>query len=141
MNVKKGDNIILTCGEYSDYSILDGLVAIVDFNTDVIVNLFLDAHPKQADVGEFETDDFDKWLISHNVARRLSLTEWNVSTYDCVSTKLSPKHQAYRDKCIKERKDKADADYAAHPENYASTSVDIVVSVNDGPRKDNDESS
>lgn len=141
MKYKNGDYIILTCDEYSNYSILDGYVAVVDFDTDVVINLFLDERPEQADTGMFETDDFESWLVASGTVKRLELIEWNVSTYGTAGAELSLKHQAYQDMCVKRRKDEVDAEYAAHPERFMLTGC-FDLSVADGPkRKDKDEGS
>jgi len=122
MKFKKGDNIILTRGEYSDYSILDGLVATVDFSTDAVVNMFLDIHPEQAGACSFDVAGFEEWLISCKVVKRIKHAEWRVCSYDEADyTELSAKHKAFRDAGNEDTS-------TARPEDSVSTSAcDIKV--------------
>lgn len=129
MKVQKGKRFVLTHGECDDYEVLGSYLALTSFDTDALVNVFLDIHPEQVREYFFETEDFEEWLVSRGTIKRLELTEWNVEAYSIVDAKLSLKHQACRDADIKERADEAAVQYAAHPEDFVSTSSRADVQV------------
>lgn len=84
MKIKKGETIILTKGEYSNYSILDARVALKDFDTKNVMTQHLKAHPKQKREYRFDMDVFIKWLNRKRLVKLLPLTEWHIQSYSTV---------------------------------------------------------
>jgi len=64
MSYKKGDLVLLTDGDYSDYHILAIARAKTDFDMDNLFEEYLGKKPKQKDPYKFNNDAFVKWLMT-----------------------------------------------------------------------------
>lgn len=86
MKIKKGQLIILSEGEYSDYHILDSFKAVRDFDTNDVLNSFCELHPEgrtalDSRYNESLMDNFEQFLLDEGYVEELETTEWVISHY------------------------------------------------------------
>jgi len=97
-DVKAGQKMVVTAGEYSDYQIAMIAEAVCDFNIYELRAEYLALHPEQAEEYSFERDQFLAWLVNtKQVARELVLDwmEWHVESYGNVSKKDMSGQEVY----------------------------------------------
>ena len=85
MKLKKGQNVILSEGEYSDYCILDAYEVLEDFDTKKVIEGYLVKHPEQRKDYAFNQDVFIDIMV--NVLHIIKLTpykEWHIAEYATV---------------------------------------------------------
>ncbi len=89
MQIIKGDLVLLSAQEYSDYSILDTFKARKDFDTSEVIQEFMlcfkTIHPEDDEEEELyngpEYDEFQLWLINAKYIKELITKEWHIGSY------------------------------------------------------------
>lgn len=79
MDIKKDDIVLISTGEYSDYSILSTFVANEFFNTRNKIIEYLVEFPKAEEA--LDEDLFMKWLFSKKLIKELKTKEWQLTKY------------------------------------------------------------
>lgn len=83
MRITKGDLVLLSANEYSDYDILDTFRAKKDFDTYEPVREFMSKYPEDEDGGGYRPDyeDFQEWVVSAGFVEELTTVEWHIGDY------------------------------------------------------------
>ena len=84
MKILKGQLILISTGEYSDYGILDTFQVLRDFDTKEVIGYYFTKYPLQSEQYEFDDDIFILWLISEQLVVELETVEWKISSYSTV---------------------------------------------------------
>jgi len=84
MKISKGQLILISTGDYSDYGILDTFRALRDFDTKEVIECYFTKYPLQSEQYEFDDDIFILWLISEQLVVELETVEWKISSYSTV---------------------------------------------------------
>lgn len=83
---KKGEQVIISSGAYSGYSIHCVGVVVKDFDPEVIIQEWLTIHPEQKSDYKFEEDAFTKHvLIDLGLIKETPYVEWNMGAYSRIS--------------------------------------------------------
>ena len=89
--VVKGDLIIMTSGDYSDYVIDILCRALADFDIEEMRQEYLVLFPEEAVRYKFSDVHFKKWLIvDKRLLEELQAREWNFDSYDGADYEIKP---------------------------------------------------
>jgi hypothetical protein len=89
--VAKGDLIIMTSGDYSDYVIDTLCRALADFDIEEVRQEYLAQFPEEAVRYKFSDTHFKKWLIvDKRLLEELQAREWNFDSYDGADYEIKP---------------------------------------------------
>jgi predicted ATP-binding protein involved in virulence len=92
--VKKGDIVLCSSGEYSDYSIMSVGRANKDFNTDELKAEYLSINPEEKKDYSFVDSKFIKWLVvDKELLEEITYTEWHISDYGNIDEAWAEKRQ------------------------------------------------
>lgn len=81
MNIKKGQIILFDEGVYNYYSVLAICKAKVDFDTELVLNEYLEANPAQKERYSFRGYEFVKWLEVKQLIETIETVNWYLSGY------------------------------------------------------------
>ena len=85
--IKKGDFIILSSGEYSDYGIMAFAEAQMDFDPkDLVPKFKAEVPPRWKD--SWEESAFGDWLINNGYLKKLRYKELYVGDYGKIETEV-----------------------------------------------------
>jgi hypothetical protein len=79
VKILKDQIVILTTGEYSDYTIHVTAVALRDFETKDVATEYFKEYPEQKGQYKFEDDKFVHSLFTNQYLKELEATEWHFS--------------------------------------------------------------
>jgi len=99
MKIKKGELIVLTSGEYSDFIVETVCIAVDDLDLNKLEIEFLETHTKE---GCNHEEDFIKWIVvDKRLVVELPYKEVNVGTYGDVKLKINEEKITWRDLACK----------------------------------------
>ena len=81
--LNKGEKIIITQGEYSDFGIVAFAICLKDFSPDDILREYLTIHPDQAKEYEFDETAFVRFLLIEKkvIEETSNMFEWHLGSY------------------------------------------------------------
>jgi hypothetical protein len=81
--IKTGQTVIVSEGEWSDYSILFIVRALVDVDVIALKEEWLSLHPEQREEYHFESYQFFAWVMSQGIFTPVSVDwlEWHIASY------------------------------------------------------------
>jgi hypothetical protein len=85
INIAKDEIILISSGEYSDYSIYGLLVALKDINTSEVRNDYINLHPEQTEGYSFKEDMFMEYLKELDLIKVIPFKEWYLSSYSKIA--------------------------------------------------------
>jgi hypothetical protein len=86
--IRKGQRVLVTTGEYSDYSIRMVAEALDDIHVFTLREEWLVLHPDQREDYHFQEEPFLAWVYAtKGLLREVSVDwlEWHLGSYGCVS--------------------------------------------------------
>jgi hypothetical protein len=84
--VKKGQQLLLTEGEYSDYSVIGIFTAKEDLNTKELKAEYLKSYPKQDQPYRSDHHKFVNWLCNtKNLVDEVDFRELHIGSYSSLS--------------------------------------------------------
>ncbi len=90
--MKPGELIIISTGEYSDYSLCGLFKVMKPFEFDSKKTEFLNIFPKL--VGSYDAlDKFLPWLCSEGLIEDYPFTEWHLGSYSRLEPRKIKKHE------------------------------------------------
>ena len=92
VNVEKNIVFRFTAGAYSDYSVLEWMIALKDFKPKEVLSEFLSLNPKEKEHYGANYDAFIAWVIDKEYAKMIEDPgiEWYVGDYGNYGTKNLP---------------------------------------------------
>ena len=91
MEIKRGEILALTTGEYSDYQLFTLVEAIQDFDINELKEKYLEENPNQCDPHWFTDAQFVKWIIINaKVVKELDYREWYLGSHRSPEMALKP---------------------------------------------------
>lgn len=84
-NISKGEIILITSGEYSDYNVYGLLIALEDINTEELRNAYINKFPEQTDKYGFKEEIFLQYLKHLNLVKEIHFKEWYLASYSNIS--------------------------------------------------------
>jgi len=67
MLIKKNELVVITYGEYGEFTILAICEALADFKLDVVKKSYLTLFPEQGEECMFREDEFMRWLLDEGL--------------------------------------------------------------------------
>lgn len=80
MNIGKGQIVVPTTDEHSDYTFLGIFHATTDFDTAEVLEQYLAAHPAQKDGYAFEVATFVQWALAKGLLESAGALEWHLAS-------------------------------------------------------------
>jgi hypothetical protein len=84
IKIPKDTLVLLSSGEYSDYS-LEGLyITTSDLYPEKIRNDYINEYPEQTDTYMFKESTFKEYLLKNNYVKPMGCTEWYMGSYSSI---------------------------------------------------------
>jgi hypothetical protein len=84
-DIKEGDIILFSSGEYSDYSIYGIALALQDIKPDVVRNDYINLYPEQTGKYDFKVWIFMEYLEHLGLVKPIAFKEWYTNSYSNIS--------------------------------------------------------
>lgn len=84
-NIIKDEIILISSGEYSDYSISGLLRALKAINTSEVRNDYINLHPEQTVGYSFNEEMFIEYLKELGLVEVIPFKEWYLSSYSMIA--------------------------------------------------------
>lgn len=80
--IEKGETVLLSTGEYSDYSVKALCLALETFNTEDVIKEYLAINPDETDRYSADFFKFINWLVNERkVLEEIKHREWHLGDY------------------------------------------------------------
>lgn len=84
IKIPKGRLILLSSGEYSDYSLAGLYIANVDIVPEEVRNNYLNEYPEEQDNYKLNEVNFKNYLVNNNLVTPMGCTEWYMGGYSSI---------------------------------------------------------
>lgn len=83
--IRTGETIVFSTGEYSDYYIQGTFRALRDIDPEAELEAWLQEHPEQRKDNNFDSCRFLAWIISGGLVEPTDYVEWHLDDYGKAS--------------------------------------------------------
>lgn len=91
MEIKKGETVLISTGEYSDYTVKALVRATQDFHPKEMSDEYLARFPDQAEDYGVDFYMFTNWLVNEKkVLEEIEHREWHLGDYGSFSHAVTP---------------------------------------------------
>lgn len=89
MKVSKGEILMVTTGEYSDYGVQSLVVALADFDINELREEYLSEFPDQTERYSADFYKFNNWLVNEKkIVEEVKHREWHLGDYSSFEMRL-----------------------------------------------------